>query len=152
MVNDSHHLWAVVSHYLSYSSWFSCQARIKPKRLWNWQGTISVAIYHSLVEAPRLINQGLLIWGWYYPLVDRQKKGKLSGKMEMEWGENWGYFMIYPLIICYIANWKDPAFWMGQLNYFDWAIFNSYVKLPACTWCVGSDSVDCQTKPNYHFR
>ena len=34
-------------------------------RLFNWGGTISVAIYHYLGESPKLINQGLLIRGWH---------------------------------------------------------------------------------------
>ena len=35
----------------------------------------------------------------------------------------------YPLVICYIANWKDPPFLMGKST-MSMAIFNSYVKLP----------------------
>ena len=38
---------------------------------------------------------------------------------------NMGLISIYPLVNCYITNWKDPPFLIGKLNYFDWAIFNS---------------------------
>ena len=35
----------------------------------------------------------------------------------------------YPLVNVYIANWKDPPFFMGKST-ISMAIFNSYVKLP----------------------
>ena len=43
--------------------------------------------------------------------------------------------MIYPLVICYIANWKDPPCLMGKLT-ISMAIFNSYVKLPEGIYLV----------------
>ena len=36
---------------------------------------------------------------------------------------------MYPLVNVYITNWKITIF-HGKTHYFDWAIFNSYVKLP----------------------
>ena len=34
-------------------------------------------------------------------------------------------YMLYPLVKVYIANWKDPPFFMGKLTEnFDWAMFN----------------------------
>ena len=40
-------------------------------------------------------------------------------KMGLRGGPGW-----YPLVICYIANWKISIF-HGKINYFDWAMFNS---------------------------
>ena len=35
----------------------------------------------------------------------------------------------YPLVNVYITNWKDPpCYWWVVINYFDWAIFTSYVS------------------------
>ena len=31
----------------------------------------------------------------------------------------------YPLVMTNIANWKITMLWMGKINYFDWAMFNS---------------------------
>ena len=57
-----------------------------------------------------------------------------------------GFFMgIYPRVIWYIANWKDPpCYWLGKIHDFDWAIFNSYVKLPEGTHCVSESSNQTQ--------
>ena len=49
--------------------------------------------------------------GWWWMMVD-----------DGEW---------YPLIMTDIANWKDPPCdFYGKIHYFDWAMFNNYVKLP----------------------
>ena len=37
--------------------------------------------------------------------------------------------LAYPLVICYIANWKDPPLFSGKIHDFDWAIFNSYFDI-----------------------
>ena len=41
-----------------------------------------------------------------------------------------GFNGIYPLVNVDIAIGKIHHFVAGKIHYFDWAIFNSYVKLP----------------------
>ena len=40
-----------------------------------------------------------------------------------------GFFHLPGLVNCHITNWKITIF-NEEIDYFDWAIFNSYVKLP----------------------
>ena len=37
--------------------------------------------------------------------------------------------LTYPLVNVYIAVERSTILQLGKINYFDWAIFNSYVKL-----------------------
>ena len=63
---------------------------------------------------------------WYIELINgiMNQQTSLGGHHLVGiWPEN-GYFHV-PLVNVYIANWKD-----GKTHYFDWAMLNSYVKLP----------------------
>ena len=50
--------------------------------------------------------------------------------------------LVYPLVNSHIANWKDPpCFSYGKIHYFDWAMFNSYVKLPEGMFLIMKNSL-----------
>ena len=36
-------------------------------------------------------------------------------------------WLIYPLVMTNIANWKDPPLWMGKIHYFHGLIFHSFL-------------------------
>ena len=53
-------------------------------------------------------------------LVPNQRRGVWDGQL--------GRGGLYPLVICYIANWKDPPILMGKLT-ISMAMFNSYFDI-----------------------
>ena len=65
----------------------------------------------------------------------------------------WDEKIPYPLVICYIANWKITMLLMGKLT-ISMAIFNSYVSLPkGISWDIPSGSLTvCELERSIIFK